>query len=201
MRYVHRINDLKQNIEDFLDSNSGYATATKIALAILALGGVLIIGAVAPNIFQIFGKFKQSRRYSDKQLRNALYNLERQNLVEIIQEKDDKIKIRLTNKGRARIREFSADILTISRPKKWDKKWRIVIFDIPNKFTKAREALRQKLKDLEFYQLQKSVWIYPYPCEDEILFIAHIFQIESFIEILTVEKLLHEDKIRRFFEL
>ncbi len=198
---MHRINDLKQNIETFLDSDSGYATATKIALAILAMGGVLIIGAIAPNIFQIFGKFKQSRRYSNKQLRNALYNLRRQNLIEIIQEKDDKIKIRLTNKGRVKIKEFSTDILTIPRPKIWDKKWRIVIFDIPNKFTKAREALRQKLKNLEFYQLQKSVWIYPYPCEDEILFIARIFRIESFIEILTVEKLLHEEKIRRFFKL
>ncbi len=201
MKSVHRTHDLKENIEKFLDSDSGYATATKITLAIIALGGVLIIGAMAPNIFQVFGKFKQSRRYSDKQLRNAFYNLKRQNLVEIIQEKDDKIKIRLTNKGRVRIKEFSDDILIIPRPKIWDKKWRIVIFDIPNKFTKAREALRQKLKNLEFYQLQKSVWIYPYPCEDEILFIARIFRIESFIEILTVEKLLHEEKIRRFFKL
>jgi len=198
---MHKIKNLKQNIETFLDSDSGYATATKIVLAIIALGGVLIIGAMAPNIFQVFGKFKQSRRYSNKQLRNAFYNLRRQNLVEIIQEKDDKIKIRLTNKGQVRIKEFSADILTISRPKKWDGKWRILIFDIPNKFTKAREALRRKLKDLRFYQLQKSVWIYPYPCEDEILFIAHVFQIEPFIEILTVENLLHEDKIRRFFNL
>ena len=198
---MHKINDLKQSIETFLDSDSSYATATKIALAIIALGGVLIIGAMAPNIFQVFGKFKQSRRYSDKQLRNALYNLKRQNLIEIVQEKDDKIKIRLTNKGCVRIKGFSADILIIPRPKKWDKKWRIVIFDIPNKFTKAREVLRRKLKDLEFYQLQRSVWVYPYPCEDEILFIANIFRVESFIEILTVEKLLHEDKIRRFFEL
>jgi len=135
------------------------------------------------------------------QLRNAFYNLRSQNLIEIIQEKDNKIKIRLTNKGQVRIKEFSAEILTIPRPKKWDRKWRIIIFDIPNKFTKAREALRRKLKDLRFYQLQKSVWIYPYPCEDEILFIAHVFQIEPFIEILTVENLLHEDKIRRFFNL
>jgi DNA-binding transcriptional regulator PaaX len=198
---MRKIKELKQNIENFLNSDSDYATATRIALAILALGGVLIIGAMAPNIFQAFGKFKQSRRYSDKQLRNALYNLKRQNLVEIIQEKDDKIKIRLTNKGQVRIKEFSTEILAIPRPKKWDGKWRTVIFDIPNKFTKVREALRRKLKDLKFYQLQKSVWIYPYPCEDEILFIAHNFQIEAFIEILTVENLLHENKIRRFFDL
>ena len=198
---MHKIKNLKQNIETFLNSDSGYATATKIALAVIALGGILIIGAMAPNMFRVFGKFKQSRRYSNKQLRNAFYNLRRQNLIEIIQEKDNKIKIRLTNKGQVRIKEFSADILTIPRPKKWDRKWRIIIFDIPNKFTKAREALRRKLKDLRFYQLQKSVWIYPYPCEDEILFIAHVFQIEPFIEILTVENLLHEDKIRRFFNL
>ena len=75
------------------------------------------------------------------------------------------------------------------------------MFDIPIKFNKARGALRSKLKYLGFYQLQKSVWAYPYPCEDEILFLANIFQIEPFIEIFTADELLHENKIRNFFQL
>ena len=56
-----------------------------------------------------------------------------------------------------------------------DGEWRIVIFDIPEKFKKAREALRMKLKELGFLELQKSVFIFPYECEDEINFIVEVF--------------------------
>lgn len=192
---------IKERIKNFLDSDSGYATATKIILAALAMGGVLIIAATAPNIFQAFGNFKKSRRFSSKQIQNSLYALERRGFVEILKEENDKIRIELTNKGRKRIKEFSIDVLKIPQPKRWDGKWRVLIFDVPNKFTRAREALRNKLKELDFYQLQKSVWVYPYPCEDEILFIAHAFEVESFIEILTVEKLLRENKLKKHFKL
>lgn len=46
--------------------------------------------------------------------------------------------------------------------KKWDKKWRIVIFDIEEKQKKTREALRYKLKELGFGMIQESVWVSPY---------------------------------------
>jgi len=196
-----KIKNFKQNIQNFLDSDSGYATATKVVFATIVLAGIITVIAIAPNVFQVFGRQKRSKRYSDKQLKNAFYNLKKQKLIEVIREKDDKIKIRLTNKGKERIKELSIGTLTISQPKKWDKKWHMVIFDIPNKFVKAREALRKKLKELGFYQLQKSVWVYPYPCQDEILFIAEIFKIQSFINILTVEECLHDYKLRKFFEI
>ena len=192
---------LKERIKDFLDSDSGYATATKVVLAVLALAGIVFIITTAPNVFQVFGRYKRSQRYSQKKIKRTIYSLRRRGFVRVIQEKEDKIKIELTNKGKKRIREFSIDALTIPKPKKWDKKWRIVIFDIPNRFNKARAALRGKLKELGFYQLQKSVWIYPYHCTDEILFVANIFNVEPFIEILTIEELLHENKIKKFFRL
>lgn len=192
---------LKEKIKEFLDSESGYATATKVVLAIIATAGIFFVAATAPNVFQAFGNFRRSKKYSQKKLKNAFYILKRRNFIKVIHEKDDKIKIELTNKGKARIKEFSIDSLTIPQPKHWDKKWRVVIFDIPNKFNKAREALRKKLKELGFYQLQKSVLVYPYECEDEILFITNIFQIEPFVEILTVEKTLYENKIKNFFKI
>lgn len=58
-----------------------------------------------------------------------------------------------------------------------------------------------KLRELGFYPLQKSVWVHPFPCEDEILFIAGIFRIERFIDILIAESVLNEDKIKKFFNL
>lgn len=184
-----------------MNSDKKPAQVTKIILAVLAVGGVLVVTAMAPNIFQIFGKYKRAQKYSDGQLRSGLYVLKRRGFVEIINEKDGKTRIKLTQKGEGKIKEFSIDSLIIPKQKKWDKKWRIVIFDIPNRFNRARATLREKIREFGFYKLQKSVWIYPYPCEDEVLFVANVFNVEPFIEILTVENLLRGDKVKSFFDL
>ncbi|MEK7227464.1 MAG: CRISPR-associated endonuclease Cas2 [Patescibacteria group bacterium] len=54
----------------------------------------------------------------------------------------------------------------IKRPKRWDKKWRVIIFDIPEKKKKMRERVRKILSATGFIRLQDSVWVYPYDCED-----------------------------------
>jgi DNA-binding transcriptional regulator PaaX len=196
----------KENLLEFLDSDSGYATVTKVILATIGLAGIFFIAATAPNIFQIFGTSKKGGKYSNSQYKNAFYSLKRRGFVKVTKEKDDKIRVELTNSGKKKIREFFIENISIPKPGKWDKKWRVVIFDIPSKFhkikfNKAREALRSKLKELGFFQLQKSVWVYPYPCADEMLFIVNIFEVEHCIEILTVEKMLHDSKLKYFFGL
>jgi hypothetical protein len=196
--------DLKEIIGDFLDSDTIPATATKFILASLAIGGMVFAGAAAPAIFSATKKLRRSKHYSKKQFRNSFYKLKNRKLIEIIQEGDEAFRVQLTNKGQKRVREFCFEALEIKEPKNWDKKWRVLIFDIPTKpkiYNQAREALRNKIKDLGFYQMQKSTWVFPYECEDEILFIAELFQVQKHIEILTVEKLLHEDRLKKTFGL
>ena len=60
--------------------------------------------------------------------------------------------------------------MKIRKPAKWDGKWRIVVFDIPENLRSIRQALREHLCRLQFYQLQKSVFVLPYECGDEIEF-------------------------------
>ncbi|HCP08388.1 MAG TPA: hypothetical protein DIT25_01145, partial [Candidatus Moranbacteria bacterium] len=149
-------------------------------------------------------KFNRSKYYSKKKIETAIYTLKSRKLIEIIQEGGDSFKVQLTNKGQKRIREFCFEALKIKEPAIWDGKWRVLIFDIPTKpkiYNQAREALRHKIKKLGFYQMQKSTWVYPYECEDEILFIAELFSVQKHIEILTVEKLLHEEKLKKVFKL
>ncbi len=68
--------------------------------------------------------------------------------------------LQLTSKGKKKLsRRFSLSNL---QKKKWDKKWRIVIFDIAEVNKRIRDKLRQKLKELNFGMLQQSVWITPY---------------------------------------
>jgi len=196
--------DLKEIIEDFLDSETIPATTTKFLIASLALGGIAFAGAIAPSIFSTLKNRKRSKNYSIKQIQNSLYKLKNRKLIEIIEEGDETFKVQLTNKGQKRVKDFCFEAMEIKKPVKWDKKWRVLIFDIPTKpkiYNQAREALRRKIKDLGFYQMQKSTWVYPYECEDEILFVAELFQVQKHIEILTVEKLLHEEKLKKEFGL
>lgn len=201
---MNRRNIVKETWDNFVDSDSVPATAGKFLLMSLALGGIVFAGALAPGLAEALDNPRKSKRYNKKQLRTAFYNLKKSELIEIIQEGEEKFKVQLTNKGQKRVKEFSFEFLTIKKPVEWDKKWRVFIFDIPTKpkiYNQAREALRKKIKELGFFQMQKSVWVYPYECEDEILFVAELFQVQKHVEILTVEKLLHEERIKRAFHL
>ncbi|MEK7611027.1 MAG: hypothetical protein AAB486_01470 [Patescibacteria group bacterium] len=51
---------------------------------------------------------------------------------------------------------------------KWDRYWRVVIYDIPEKQSSVRDHLRAELKRLGFKFMQKSVWLTPLPVEAEL---------------------------------
>lgn len=197
--------NLREKIEYFLyEDDSFEATAAKFLLMILALGGIAFAGAVLPGIMKSVAGSRCFRHYKKGQYKSAINNLKRRKLIKIISETDGTIRVRLSNRGLERVKEFAFENLSIQKPKKWDRKWRVVIFDIPVKPKKlniARNALREKIKELGFHKLQHSAWIFPYPCEDEILLVGEIFKVTKYIEILTVEKLLHETKIKHFFGL
>ncbi|MDD2730529.1 MAG: hypothetical protein PHW33_00165 [Candidatus Portnoybacteria bacterium] len=85
---------------------------------------------------------------------------------------------------------------------KWDGRWRIIIFDIPESRKFAREAIRRKLKFLNFFPLQKSVFIFPFRCEEGIKELVDFFRLGDFVEIILAESLGgREAQIRKKFNL
>src|SRR3989338_1169294 len=196
-RYMDRL-------KDFLNSDTKEANIATVALCVLVLASipVLVFGAAAMgNMVQMFKMFKGSKKYSNQQISSVMYSLKHQKLIEYVSDKSGKTVVKITQKGLTRLREFDIELMQIHKPKKWDGKWRLVMFDIPMRFTKGREALRYHLKNLNFFQFQKSAWIYPYPCEDEIIFIADFFKVGKYVEILTVENLLNDEKLKKHFRL
>lgn len=193
-----------EKLKDFLNSDTTEAKIATVALCVLAVASipVLVVGAgVMGNAVQCFKMFKGSNRYSKRQIRSAVNSIKRQKLIEYIADKDGKMIVKITKKGEARLRAFNIDLIKIKKPKKWDGKWRVVLFDIPMRFTKGREVLRFHLKDLNFFQFQKSVWVYPYPCEDEIIFIADFFGVGKCVEVFTVENILRDERLKKYFHL
>lgn len=74
--------------------------------------------------------------------------------------KNGKPHLRLTNKGEKIIkRDFSYIDM---QKKRWDGKWRLVIFDFPEKDKSVRDRLREKLLNLGFGKLQLSIYISPH---------------------------------------
>ena len=78
----------------------------------------------------------------------------------------------------------------------------MVIFDVPKKKDKERRALSQKLKEIGFYPLQESVFIYPYDCRDETDFICEFLDVGNYVNYCLVETLdKREGDLRKIFNL
>jgi len=75
--------------------------------------------------------------------------------------------LKLSSAGRKLInKEFN--LLQLQK-QPWDKKWRLVIFDLPKSKKTQRDLLRLKLKSLGFGQWQRSIYISPYDFNQDIV--------------------------------
>lgn len=178
-----------------------YSGIAKDILTYLAIAGVVIIAATSP--YFLFGLLKQLGKKSSekKKLRDAFSKLQKSRLV-ILQEKDNStFLVKLTERGKQKVKEIQFQDISIPRPPRWDRIWRIVIFDIPNKKKHAREALREKLKQWNFYQLQESVWVCPWPCEKEIDLLVELFGIFPYVNMIEAGRIKNDVKLKSHFKL
>lgn len=87
------------------------------------------------------------------------------------------------------------------RPIVWDSKWRIVMFDVPNHLKKSRDGFAGLLKSFEFEHMQKSVFVSPYPCEEEIEAAADYYNISDCVDMIVAERISREGEFKRLFKL
>ena len=107
----------------------------------------------------------------------------------------------LTQKGEQRILKYKIDDLVLPKRKRWDAIWRVVIFDIPETKRSARNALGRKLKQLGFYTFQKSVYVFPHPCLEEIEVIVSYFNIQKYTHYLEARSINHDTLLKKYFNL
>jgi len=148
----------------------------------LAIGGAVAVAASSPYFgMNLIKYFLKNKKHKAKSTNNAFWRLYKQGCI-TLERKNHQSYISLTEEGRRRAGMYQINDLAIKKPKQWDKKWRIVIFDIPHRNRFVREVLRGMLKQLGFRLLQKSVWVHPFPCKEEIDLVRSLFG-------LTVEEL------------
>ncbi len=147
-------------------------------LSALMLTGAICIAATSPyfgvNLVRYFSHGKKYEKNGEKKVCDVFYRLRREGCIQF-DLRDKQLYVTLTERGRKKAGRFQIDSLEVKKPLRWDKKWRLVIFDIPNSHGIKRSVFRGKLKELGFYQLQKSVWVHPYNCHDEIELLREFF--------------------------
>ncbi|MFH1346930.1 MAG: hypothetical protein ABIH10_01630 [Spirochaetota bacterium] len=174
-------------------------------LFITIAGPIVLASLFLPNASQMLKPLIRWHKNWDKikrqHIRETVKRLNQKGLIELI-EKNNKIYMEITKNGKKLIKDFDYDYIKLSDHKKWDKKWRMVIFDIPEKKSKERRALSVKLKELGFYPLQESVFIYPHNCQDEIDFVCGFLDIDRYVNYCIVDVLdKKEGDLRKFFDL
>lgn len=175
--------------------------SSKEILTILASGAVIALAFVIPAAPLALAPFiLDGSKYKGWRLRESVKRLRKQKLVEIVY-KDGEPLVKITDQGRIRALRYKLSEMRIEKPKVWDRKWRMVIFDIPEKFKRMREIFRQHLKIMGFYPLQKSVWVHPYPCFDEIEFLRQIYHVGISVTYVVAEKIEGSEDIKFRFDL
>jgi len=175
----------------------------KDLLKYLAFGGVLTLAMLSPvSGHKVLKGLLKHLKYKVKQLRFSAYYLKKRGMVEFVKENGKEVTVKITNNGRKYLKTFDLENMQLNRQFGWDGKWRLVIFDVPEKYKNAREALRQKLKDLDLVRLQDSVWVTPYPCDNEIRFIREVFNIPFNVDVIITDDLKHHEiRLKKYFKL
>lgn len=171
---------------------------------LLLLRGGLALGLTnrPDKYFQIIKKIGEEwQNINERSLHQAIKNLYQTKLIDSKEDADGNVLLVLNDNGKKKSLQYDPGAIKIKKPKEWDGLWRLVIFDIPETKKQARNALSLKLKQLGFYPFQKSVFIHPYDCRDEINFLVELFDIRPYVRFLIVKETDIDLKLKRYFRL
>lgn len=155
---------------------------------------------VRPRYIRAYHEYFDMRARDYQKFYKLLYKLKTAHLVEVYGEGKEKF-VELTKEGRKRITKYLFQGGKVPVPRLWDGKWRLVIFDIPEDQKATRNVVRQLLYRVGFYQLQKSVYVYPHNCIGMVRYLEETYDLDRYIQFAIVERLETElDLISLFHE-
>ena len=186
-----------EKLEESSRRKARYGEIQKLILETVKLAGILTVGVMAPNVIKATDKLGLiSNARQDEIVRSSASKLVRKGLL-----KFNGKYYELTSEGEKKLRQLELRGYKFDRPKKWDRKWRVIIFDIPEKKKKVREQIRVLFKVAGLSRLQDSVWVYPYDCEDIIGLLKTDFGVSKNILYLIVDEIENDKYLREEFNL
>ncbi len=153
----------------------------KRILLLLEAGDAFGYAYVPGRKWQALKKLSREWKKLDKKsVYRGMVNLYRVGDIARQQQPNGFIFLVLTEKGSLKALQEKLDVIKLKK-QPWDKKWRMVAFDIPEKYKKGRDALRQRLLRIGFAELQKSVFITPYDCQQEMTALVAFFKLDKYV--------------------
>jgi len=171
--------------------NIRYAVLVSIKIA-----GMLSVAAIAPNALQLLSYTSKHKNRNHSKIYDSLTRLESKGYVK----KSKYGSYLLTKKGDLFLTKMSLHEYT-KKQKNWDGKWRVAIFDIPERRKLSRDQLRLALVSIGFKRLQNSVWIYPYDCEDLLMLLKTDYRLGMEVQYMVVEEVENDLRLRKWFKL
>ena len=177
--------------------------ATQQKILLLLLGGFALSCVRSPSkqLRIVKGLYENWKDINKRVAERAIASLYESRLVEEKRNADGTTTLVLSADGKKRALTYQTYEMKITRPKVWDKKWRVVIFDIPEDEREARDSLRGHLTRLGFHKLQQSVSVFPFECRDEIEFLVELYGIRKYVRFMIVEYIDNEVHLKQLFNL
>lgn len=176
-------------------------TFSKQILLAIAILGLVPVAVLAGNAVQLLKYTPLGRkRYRPYEINRNVNRFLNGGILKK-DSKDGQDYLALTDKGAKLIRKYQLQNLVEKRSRKWDRKFRVVIFDISEQRKKTRDYLRLILKSLGFICLQNSVWIFPYHCQDIVELLKSDLNLKKEIVYMTVDSIENDDWLIKKFKL
>ena len=169
-------------------------------LATIAVTGIVAFAAVAGNALRLMDYLPNNKYNLRYRAKSAAGRLVAKGLVVWV-ERDGKKYLRVTPAGRKALIFEQAKITLKNQKRKWDGRWRMVVFDVPERRRSIRNRLRAVMQEIGFVRLQDSVWVYPHDCEDFIALLKAELKIGKDVLYAIADTIEHDKLLRKHFNL
>lgn len=171
-------------------------------LSAVAVSGIVLVATFAPGLPGALAKLPGIKRAQLRyQYRSTLGRLAQKGHV-IFEERDGKKYARITETGRRALAfEQEKARLTTKKSRRWDKRWRVVVFDVAERRRPTRDRLRKLMQGVGFVRLQDSVWVFPYECEEFIALLKAELKLGSAVLYMVVDQIENDKYLRAHFGL
>ena len=170
-------------------------------LSAVGLTGILAVMMIAPNVFQAIPHLTGNKHKFGYRARTAAGRLAQKGYVRFVERSGAKY-IEITENGRRALAFEQQKVTLRARTKKrWDGRWRMVVFDIPEKRRSIRVRLRTTMQGMGFMRLQNSVWVFPHDCEEVITLLKAELRVGKDALYAIVEKIENDKPIKEHFKL
>jgi hypothetical protein len=171
----------------------------KNVMKVLATVGKIGLVFMAPGAMRIFDT--EYRGYSHWKMQKIIKQFENQKYVSVKNNADGSTTVVIQKIGLTKALTHQLDDMTIDMNKKWDKKWRVVIFDVPEKYKRLRDTFQKRLLQLGMFQLQESVYVSPHSCFDEIEFLRELYGVPFAVKYLLAERIEDDNALKLHYHL